>query len=83
MDLKIAEKLATSKFPIKGKCPSSAFMNGWHRCGIVPVYSVLDGGIPGDSARVVCLHCGEFMTDKKGELMRYFIIKMQPNELSA
>lgn len=51
------DQYAVHKYPRAGKCPKSPFTNGHHRCGTIPKYSVLDGGLPGDSAQVVCLHC--------------------------
>lgn len=80
--LRIYEGLALNKYPVKGKCANSCFKNGWHRCGTVPVLSVLDGGSPGDSARVICLECGERMKDDEGDEMRYFIPRPgQPREI--
>ncbi len=83
MDLQIAETLAHSKYPIAGKCPNSCFKNGWHRCGIIPVYSVLDGGLPGNSARVICLECGQIMKDNEGRDQRYFIPRNQPAKIGV
>lgn len=68
------DQFAVSKFPKRGKCPKSPFKNGWHRCGLIPKYSVLDGGAPGDSAQVTCLHC------ERG-FNWYFVAKDQPRSL--
>lgn len=67
------EEFAIHKFPRKGKCEKSCFANGIHRVGIVPLYSVLDGGAAGDSAREVCLECGKVFKEP-----RWFILKDQP-----
>jgi len=52
------EKYAIHKFPVKGKCSKPA-LKGHHRCGMVPVYSVIDNGAPGDICRTFCLECGK------------------------
>lgn len=51
------DQFAIHRYPKKGKCEKSCFADGSHRVGLVPVLSVLDGGLPGDSAREICLEC--------------------------
>lgn len=51
------DQFAVHRYPKRGKCAKSCFANGWHRVGLVPVESVLDGGLPGDSAQEICMEC--------------------------
>lgn len=51
------DPFAHSRYPKKGVCHSSCFKNGWHRLGMIPVYSVVDGGLPGDILQEICLEC--------------------------
>lgn len=69
------DPFAWHKFPKPGRCPDSPFKNGWHRCGLIPTYSVLDGGAPGDRAKVICLHCEKEFSES------YFVAKDQPRDL--
>ena len=70
---------AISKWPDKSsQCRKSPFLGGYHRVGSVPIYSVLDDGMPGDISRVICLHCGEVMKDDEGYPEGYFHAADQP-----
>ena len=71
------ESFAHSKTARKGKCAKSCFANGYHRIGVVPMYSVLDGGCPGDSSIEICLECG-----KEFKKSRWFIPISQPRTLT-
>jgi hypothetical protein len=46
-----------------GKCARSHFYSGAHRTGFVPVLSLLDGGLPGDIERRVCIDCGKVFAE--------------------
>lgn len=70
------EDFAVSKFPKRGKCAKSVFMNGWHRVGSIPTLSLLDGAAPGDWLTDICLECGKVFG------LDGFIVKNQPNTLS-
>lgn len=72
----LVEKHAINKKPRKGKCLNSCFANGWHRVGTIPVMSLLDGGLPGDVAKEICLECGKIF-----ENTSWFIPKIQPNRI--
>lgn len=72
--LKWVETFGHAFFRKRGKCPNSPFYDGWHRIGVIPMMSVLDGGLAGDSAYEMCLHCGKVF---KG--MGRFYPKKQPN----
>ena len=69
------EKFAINKYPKKGKCKKSCFMNGYHRVGMFPIASIIDGAVPGCSVRGYCLECGKKFKDSS------FIIKDQPSKL--
>lgn len=69
------EDFAIVRYPKKGKCEQSCFANGWHRVGLVPVLSLLDGGLSGDSAQEICLECERMFS------RRVFYPKRQPNKL--
>jgi hypothetical protein len=71
--LELFENFAVKRYPKRGTCPKSCFANGWHRVGLIPVLSVLDGGIPGDSMIEQCLECGAVF-ERTG-----FVIRDQPN----
>lgn len=51
------DAFAVVRYHKKGKCSKSVFADGGHRVGLVPVYSVMDGGLPGDIAKEICLEC--------------------------
>lgn len=51
------DQFAQTRYYRRGKCKKSAFVDGGHRVGLVPVLSVLDGGLPGDSAKEICMDC--------------------------
>jgi hypothetical protein len=51
------DQFAETRYHKQGKCPSTAFVDGGHRVGLVPVLSVLDGGLPGDIAQEICMDC--------------------------
>ena len=72
------EPFAINKKPRKGRCKHSVFTNGWHRVGTVPVMSILDGGLPGYSAREICLECGKMFDEP-----RWFIPREQPRSLKS
>lgn len=65
----------TNKQPHKGKCKRSRYAAGDHCTVLFATHSVLDGGLPGDSAQKVCVDCGKRFKE------RWFIPKDQPNEL--
>lgn len=67
---------AIHRYHKKGKCPKSCFADGGHRVGMVPVLSVLDGGLPGDSAQEICLEC------EKVFKRRVFYPRNQPRNLT-
>lgn len=75
--MKAIENYAIRMAPFDGKCRNSPFASGGHRCGLIPVLSVLDGGAPGDSCRWICLHCGK----DTGE--SFFVLINQPRSLKA
>lgn len=77
VDISGLEDAAISKYPRRGKCSKSVFACGWHRCGTVPMYSLLDGGCPGDVAHEVCLECGTVFNKS------WFIPKAQPREIKV
>ena len=52
------ENFAVSKYPKNGKCKKSCFKIGYHRIGVIPMMSIIDGGSPGCSCKEVCLECG-------------------------
>ena len=58
-ELKAMEKIATSKYPKKGKCKNTCFANGHHRIGIIDTECVLDGGAAGNICKEICLECGK------------------------
>lgn len=72
------EAAALVKTYRRGKCPQSPFADGGHRVGLIPFYSVLDGALPGDSCRWVCLHC-----EKLWECDGMFYPIAQPNTLGS
>ena len=74
-ELQLLEEFSIHKSPKNGKCKKSPFKNGNHRVGTIPLESVLDGGLPGDSAQKICLHCGKGFDT-------CFIPKNQPSTLS-
>lgn len=49
------EEYAVRKYPKTGKCNGRNF----HRVGLIPVRSLLDGGLPGDVCNEYCLSCGK------------------------
>ena len=59
-----------------GKCESSCFADGGHRVGYVPVLSLLDGGLAGDSCKMICLECESIFEES------IFVVLNQPNELA-
>jgi len=65
------------KYPKKGKCKKSVFMNGYHRVGTIPFMSLLDGGLSGESCRDICLDCG------KAFKQTWFNAKAQPNKYQS
>lgn len=71
------DQFSEHRYPKRGKCKNSCFANGWHRVGMVPVKSVLDGGLPGDSAVEICLECETVFS------RRAFYPKNQPRELQS
>ena len=73
----VEEAAAIHKQPRAGKCPQSEFGLGWHRVGLVPYYSVLDGGAPGDSCRWMCLSCGRLWDKEPGA----FVLRQQPRRI--
>lgn len=63
----------------RGKCPHSVFADGGHRVGRVPFYSLVDGGLPGDVLKTVCLECGkEWVKPGQG-----FVVRDQPSRLGG
>lgn len=54
----LTEEDAYRVIAVDGGCPDSCYSNGRHKVGIVPLYSLLDGGLPGDICQQVCLQCG-------------------------
>lgn len=74
--LLIADELAVSRYAKEGSCSAPAFrFGGFHRVGIVPVMSLLDGGAAGDSCREICLECGRVFKE------RWFVLKNQPAKI--
>lgn len=71
------ESAALYRYPRRGKCANSCFANGWHRCGTIPLYSLLDGGLPGDVAHEICLECGTVFKES------WFIPIAQPREIKV
>jgi len=69
------EPFAVSKYPKTGKCKNSCFADGSHRVGLIPVLSILDGAISGDSCQEICLECQKVFNK------RMFIVRNQPNQL--
>jgi hypothetical protein len=69
------EDFTVIKYTKRGKCTNSAFKNGWHRVGLVPEYSLLDGGAAGDIARETCLECGKRFSKT------VFYLRDQPRQL--
>jgi hypothetical protein len=67
------EDYAINKYPKKGKCPNSTFKAGWHRAGMVPVESLLDGGMAGDICKEICLECEKVFANQ------CFVMKRQPS----
>jgi hypothetical protein len=63
-----------NRFPIPGKCRA----NGWHRGGIVPMMSLLDGGAAGDSCREVCFECGYVFKNR-----RWFVLKLSSDAINV
>lgn len=51
------DQFAQTRYHKRGKCEKTVFADGGHRVGLIPVLSVLDGGVPGDSAQEICLEC--------------------------
>lgn len=49
------EQFAVKKYAKTGKCGDRPF----HRIGLIPVRSLLDGGLPGDVCDEYCLQCGK------------------------
>lgn len=73
------DEFGRNKHPKRGKCPKSAFWGGgYHRVGYVPVYSLLDGGAPGDVATLMCMDCGKVF-----EKISCFFLRDQPNALKG
>lgn len=77
MPNQLFEETAISKYWKRGKCANTVFADGGHRVGMVPVYSVMDGAIAGDSCREICLEC-ECVFDG-----RAFVVRPQPNKINA
>ncbi|MEA3350954.1 MAG: hypothetical protein U9Q82_10060 [Chloroflexota bacterium] len=82
------EEAAISKYPLPGSCSNPCMAGGYHRVGLVPVYSVLDGALPGDSCMEICLECGERVkrTDEVTGETYYrngFVPRDQPSSLGA
>ena len=71
------ESFAIHKKPGGGVCSKSSFADGQHRAGLVPVYSVLDGGASGDSCRWFCMDCEKPL--KIFDSM--FVLIKQPNKI--
>lgn len=61
----------------KGKCKNSAYAAGWHRVGAIRAESLLDGAIPGDSLKEICLDCGKRFEKSIG----WFLPLKQPSKL--
>jgi len=74
----IDESFAIHRWPKRGKCPKSCFADGSHRLAMIPAYSLLDQGTPGDVCRTFCLECGR---EFKGINYTGFIVKNQPRSL--
>lgn len=73
-----ADKMTINKYPYgRSDCKNSCFANGRHRAGTVPIMSLLDGGLAGDSCAVVCLECGRIFNQK------WFLPKNQPNSIGV
>jgi hypothetical protein len=70
------ESFAFAKYPKKGKCRKSCFAIGWHRVGLIPVLSLLDGGLAGDILSEICFECGKDFGHKG------FLPKRQPNMIN-
>ncbi len=66
-----------NRHPKKGNCPTSTMADGWHRVGLVPVASMVDGGSPGDICQEICIDCGKrfFGIGSTG-----FVLKDQPRK---
>jgi hypothetical protein len=82
--MKLFEKYAISKYPVKGPCPNPCMAGGYHRVGRIPVLSLMDGASPGDVCREYCLECGQeiWHTDREtGEKYQVggFVLRNQPS----
>ena len=76
----IIEELATHKYPKRTRkpCPKSAFADGiTHRVGLVRIYSLVDGGVPGDVVREMCLECHQQFKRTA------FVVIDQPNKIGT
>jgi len=51
---------------------------GWHRVGLVPVASMLDGGAAGDVCQEICIDCGKRFFGVKST---GYILKDQPRKI--
>lgn len=69
-----------NRHPKKGKCPKSTMLCGWHRVGLIPIASSLDGGAPGDYCQEICIDCGKrfFGLNSTG-----FVLKDQPRSIGG
>jgi len=57
-NIPLYEENSVTKYPLKGRCKKSPFMNGWHRVGQVFWFSPLEGAA-GVATKCICLHCGK------------------------
>ena len=79
------EKFAIFKKPGPSGCKQSSFLGGFHRVGLVPIRSVLDGGLPGCIAAWFCLDCGKQLERKSctSKWTHYFVPIKQQNKLET
>jgi len=70
------EAFAVIKRPGYGKCKNSSFADGQHRAGLIPVWSALDGGLPGCSSKWFCVDC-----EKPLKREGYFVPMKQPSRI--
>lgn len=69
------ENEAIHRLPYGRQCPERG--KGLpHRVGIFPIMSLLDGGLPGDICKGICIHCG-----KDFPKLECFVPKNQPRTL--
>ncbi len=70
------DEFAEKRYWKQGKCIKSCSADGGHRVGLIPVLSILDGGLPGDVAQEICLECEKVFKRK------VFYTRNQPSRLT-